>query len=290
MAYVTGTATSINDLLSAIQNACTANGWTLSGSVLHKDGCYVDIHINGSLISIKGGTGIDGSDNMTGVCDTHYGQFCIDSPRSGWFDRVNFSYPAEYFIHINKNPDEVYVIVKWEIEYYQMLAFGQSAMPGLNGSGNWYLGTRNQRYYGITDSGEDFGSRSTGFSLFCRGTHRDIESFGVDHGLDGQSKQWKVEGSWRDWRSLALRQPNRWNSESILQPVRVYVNRPSGFVSPVLECANARFISVKNFDPEQVFSIGTDKWKVYPWIRKGPGGTYSNSSGYFGHAIRYDGP
>ena len=40
MAYVTGAAASFADLKTAIQNAATANGWTLTSDVLSKDGCF----------------------------------------------------------------------------------------------------------------------------------------------------------------------------------------------------------------------------------------------------------
>jgi hypothetical protein len=57
----------------------------------------------------------------------------------------------------------------------------------------------------------------------------------------------------------------------------------------VLECAHARFVSIANLDDQQIITLGTDKWKVYPWMRRGAAYDGLNSSGNCGHAIRYDG-
>lgn len=290
MAYVTGTANSILDLLSAIQIACTDNGWTLSGSVLHKGTCYIEVKVNGSVINVRGGTGIDGSNALTGACNTSSGSLGVKWPGQ------TFTFPISYDIHVHSAPDEVYVIINFDITSYQTMAFGQSAMPGIVGSGNWYNGPDNRfinsGWYKFSQIGS-FGERGNGTvaSLFCR-TSYGANGYGVHHSLD--SATWEVEGSARDWASLFWRQPNQWNSESILIPIRVYASRPSGFVSPVLECAHARFINIANLEDKQIITLGPDKWKVYPWGQRGApydananGGT---GSGVCGHAFRYDGP
>ena len=56
MAYVSGTANDLAALRTAIINACTANGWTLSGSVLSKGSLYLSIAVNGNFLDIQGGT------------------------------------------------------------------------------------------------------------------------------------------------------------------------------------------------------------------------------------------
>ena len=62
----------------------------------------------------------------------------------------------------------------------------------------------------------------------------------------------------------------------------------------VLEVRNARYMRIGNNDPEQVITLGPDRWKVFPFLRKNAsvpdGGSVIDHSGTFGWAIRYDGP
>lgn len=311
MAYVTGTANTLNDLLAAIQNACTSNGWSLSGNVLSKGGCCTEIAISGSLLTIRGGTGVSAG-ALTGACDTTSGTLGFSTTGSlGGTRPVTWTWPVAWFVHIGTSPDEVYVIVRYATSFYQTLAFGKSAMPGLSGTGNWYCGcVQGSNWYIIrAQAGETSGSGAPpGFSLFARSASASFHNFtcGVHHALD--SSTWSLTsgsavagpGAAQEWASMAFRQPNSFNAETILQPIRVNALRSSGFVSPVLECAHARFVSIANLQNEQIITLGGDKWKVYPWWGRGEGwlaggtgalgSSYGLYSGTFGHAIRYDGP
>lgn len=290
MAYVSGTASSLGDLLTAIRNACTANGWTLSGNVLHKGTCYVEVMISGLFITVRGGTGIDGGNALTGATDQGTAQLGIVGAA------ISFAFPMTYFAHIFPSPDEVYFIVNYNVNYYQTIAFGQSEMTGLTGSGNWYCGptVNGSTYLGFNSPGDgEFAAYNDypAFSVFCRTYQRDLDihTHGVDHQLD--SATWRDNGCTNDWASLYWRQPNQWNSESILIPIRVYAPRLSGFISPVLECAHARQVNIANLSDGQIITLGTDKWKIYPWWSRGPYNTRGQAnSGLGGHAFRYDGP
>lgn len=297
MAYVTGTANSLTDLLTAIQNACTGNGWTLSaGGVLSKGTCFAELKISGTYITVRGGTGVDGSGNLTGACDTTTGR--LNSIAGNWHGTVPaapaFSFPMTYAVHIQTAPDEVYCVVNYAASFYELIAFGQSSMPGLTGSGNWYCGNvPDNLYYVPWLSGGEGASSGACYSLFARDQNN--RGCGVHHALD--SATWAVKGSATDASSLFLREPNQWNQESILIPIRVYAGRPSGFISPVLECAHARFVNIANLSDQQIITLGSDKWKVYPWWSRGTPniGGYNvgaplTYTGVCGHAIRYDGP
>lgn len=301
MAFVTGSANTMADLLAAVQNACTANGWTLSGSVLHKGTCYMEVKISGiNLLQVEGGTGIDASNNLTGRSDMNPGAIgntiTYTYPSNG---SVLFAFPVTYFIHINTNPDEVYVVANYSVSYYQLLSFGQSAMPGLGASGNWYCGG-NSNYATVTSNGVNsyggyyYSSDGMGGELFCRiyGAH-----LGVNTNMDG-AETWASDAGQNytgicssEWYDLWKRQPNAWNGESILIPVRAYASRGSNFYSPVLECAHARHINIQNLNDQDVITIGSDKWKIYPWWHRGTSwARTAGDSNYTGHALRYDGP
>lgn len=281
MAYVTGTANSITDLLSAIQAACTGNGWTLSGNVLHKETCYVEAKVDGASIAVQGGTGIDGANNLTGRSDRSAGMFPADDSTPVYYlpPGPGISWPMTYHIHVLSAPDEVFVIGNYALSWYQTMAFGQSTMPGLAGSGNWYCADSFDHWIDFDSKGLGGVIRNCGVSLFAKRTSTP-NGCGVDHQFDDQ--HWSIAGSYFDWGSLFFRQPNAWNQESVLIPIRVYASRPNGYISPVLECAHARFLSVANMEDGQIITSGPDRWKVYPW--------WSRQVTSAGHAIRYDGP
>lgn len=186
MAYVTGTANSFADLLTALRNACTTNGWTLSGEILHKGTCYVQTRVgeNGStdtspvppansMLIVRIGNGKDGSNILT---DTPHGT--LGGPRMGRIkDTVSNTYldwdwPVTYHIHVNVSPDEVVMIVNYGSgQYFQTVMFGQSPSPGNAGTGNWAGGTVPNvvgGYGGSPFSNANIGMMASGtFSLYA---------------------------------------------------------------------------------------------------------------------------
>ena len=133
-------------VLTALRNACTDNGWTLAGNVLHKDGCYAEVRIGdngetgaptGTMLYVKAGNGIDGGNALTDAADT-FGMIgplrAADS--ATWPD---WDWPVAYHVHVLTDPDEVYLFVNYGAAlYWQCLAFGQSPSPGNAGTGNWH--------------------------------------------------------------------------------------------------------------------------------------------------------
>lgn len=154
MPYVTGNANSLSDIVTALRNACTTNGWTLAGEVLYKDGCYVRVraiaktdggaHPDFGLIEIQPGNGIDGSNNLTDTPPLYgtnwpacgvIGPMATAASASVYND---WDWPVTYYIHIHENPDEVFLMVNYgSSQYWQGLSFGQSPAPGCPGTGNW---------------------------------------------------------------------------------------------------------------------------------------------------------
>jgi hypothetical protein len=155
MPLVTGTANSMSDLVTALRNACTANGWTLSGNVLHKDGCYADVRtVVGAIpstrpsigsrdyIVVRAGNGIDGSNALTDEPPTHaaIGPL-VNSGGATDLAYLDWTFPVTYHIHVNAAPDEVWLAVQYNGTYFQHLAFGKSPTPGNPGTGNWLFAT-----------------------------------------------------------------------------------------------------------------------------------------------------
>lgn len=292
MAYSTGSAADLAALLSAIQSACTSNGWTLSGSVLSKDGCYVALAVSGSTLTIRGGNGIDGSNNLTGAGPA--------VARLRAFSQA-FVFPMTYEIHVNADPDEVYVFVSYNVSFFQWLAWGKSDAVGLTGTGNWYGAIQSAVDVSSLAIGPtSIASNSTAGSapaLFeCGSPGNNVQNSFIHHDLD--SGGWNaLSGSIQPlaWTSTGLLQtllPNAWNTETVLIPIQVWVPRSSGNkVSLVADLKHARYCRIDFHDPGEIITLGTDQWKLYPWYQKNAttrdGGSGVQHSGTFGVAVRY---
>lgn len=299
MAYVTGTVNNITDLRTAIFNACTANGWTLSGEVLHKGTAYFRLYIVGSALLLIGGTGKDGSNNLTGLATFP----TMVTPSS---DAPGLVYPVTYHIHINSSPDEVYVFLNHSSDYYQYLAFGQSDVA-LPGTGNWFCGLYREVLIGglalvkSTAQGQGGSQGWPDAGFFCGQGGNELLNSHIHHNLEGGSG-WSGNGAHAQvaiGRPTALTNvvplvgisPNAYNGEALLLPIPVTVARPSSFYSLVAQLRHSRYIRIDHIEPGQILTIGGDQWKVYPWLKKNAsvrnGGAGISHSGTFGCAIRH---
>lgn len=121
----------------------------------------------------------------------------------------------------------------------------------------------------------------------------DRGSTDINHGLDGVDTWTPQASALATLLPLAARQPNAWNGEAMLLPIEPVVKRSSNKIARVGSLGHARFIRIDNIVPEDIITLGTDHWKVYPFLRKNAavrdGGLDANHSGTFGWAVRYDG-
>jgi hypothetical protein len=311
MAFTTGNVGNMSDLLNAFRSACTANGWTLSGNVLHKSTCFTSVAIastgdGAQSLAVQGGTGIDGSNALTvaGPSAWRIGSQRPDRP---------VVFPATYFIHVLTNPDEVYLVLNYNVVEFQWAAFGCSPVPGLPGTGGWYgasvqssfenanRGSRGASLLG--NAGDPYTNRCQP-ALFWNTGSIGAVCGSVHHGLDGAD--WGFGDNWYsspplpfvDAQSPSLpiigRMPNAWNGETTLLPIQPILARPSSKVSMLCDLAHARYLRNDNLSDGELITLGSDKWKCYPWLQKNAsvrdGSNVDNHSGTLGWAIRYDGP
>lgn len=302
MAYVTGVVNSLAALVTAIQSACTANGWTLSGDVLRKGSVYTKIVVNGSLIEVLGGTGIDGSNNLTGQGPA--------LARIKTIAGVALSFPMTYHGFIHTNPDEVFFVVVYDTVRHQYIAFGQSDVLGLPGTGGWYSASvhgASGDLIWISATGNGVNNVSAGEvvpALFWRngGSGAPLASAGesfVHHNLDGVG--WSTgddsdgnAGATKALAPLIANSPNAWNQETVLLPINAFVVRTSGNkTSLVVSVKHARYAKVNYHNPGDIITLGADEWMLFPWHLKDAassgGGGLSHTATY-GWALRYDGP
>lgn len=318
MAYYSGVANNVNDLLNALRNSAVADGWTLTGDVLSKGTMHVQTQI--SYGNLKARAGLDGS--MTSPCPWQHIGYVLKSTQTSPCD---ITYPCNWEFH--GHAQEVYFIVNFAVDRYQFLAWGKSTVPGLPGVGTWIGATVGQvldEVSAVTSwPGDPVVIQSYGggggysalygyISAALFGTSVAAQEGGnvtpcyVHHDLEGYG--WRIEPTsspsyntlGRQWIATTSNigpyafQPSAWNAESALLPLRCYFRRPSSMLSLIVDCEHARLLRIDNLTPGDVLTLGLDKWKVYPWHRKNTaarnGGNSIDHTGTFGWAIRYLGP
>lgn len=316
MAYYTGSANTINALQTAIFTACTTSGWSLSGSTLSKGPLHMQIDVlamggvgGATGLRFRGGTGVSGG-VVTGAAP-----YASDI---GTYSNAALTYPLGYHVMVFSDPDEVYVVVNYSADRFQYAAWGRSHLS-LPASGMWFgasllslnqMSVNTPPIFYAANSGPLGAYLYLQPMLFMRGEPQSSSSQGYTecnmlHGLDGTS--WPTGGppapspsAMPAGEQLLSMLPNAWNSESILLPIQLTVPRPSNRRSIVASLRNARYLRVDNHEPGDIVTLGPDRWKVFPWMRKNTvarGGMAAASSnlsnihtGTFGWAIRYEGP
>lgn len=296
MAYEIGMSGSLTDLRDSLFLALSSHGWSVSGNIVSKGAVFVEILVSGSYLTIKGGTGASGG-ALTGTTS--------NLSRLGPLAGQVLAWPAQYRIFIHTAPDEVYLVLNWGIDFYEYIAFGQSSVAGLGGTGAWFSASLGETMTFINMS--PVGGGAPGYNLHGGPalfwlTNSDSAGFmqnsWIHHGLDGGGWSGVSAGAGPIAVQAAMphmsRQPNAWNSEAILLPIQPHVYRPSNKVSLVADLAHARYLRIDNLDPNQILELGPDRWQVFPWFRKNndarDGGPSVAHSGSLGWAIRYDGP
>jgi len=296
MGYYTGSAADIAAVRTALVNACVAEGWTWdSGNeVLWKNTMFVRIQAISAgadtRLELLGRTALGSGDapavvSMAKMCS------------------VAIAFPVAYFAFVFDK--EVFFIINYS-DMYQWCAFGQSGQAGLPGTGNWVAATRGVsstvQTIRISPSGgggttcvtpalfwnhayENTGSRNAW-------VHTNIEpSYPWYLTLNGAA-YYMLSSAWAI-TELIQTQPNVFNNESVLLPVRAYKMRAENKVSQILEIENARHVRIDNYEPQDVIQLGSDKWKVFPYYKKNAsvrdGGLNVDHTGTFGWAIRYEG-
>lgn len=318
MAYYSGVANSYADLKSALFTHAQSDGWARGGTnddVLSKGGVYFRVITTAASLAVLGVRNNSLNTPAPGV--VQLGRLAVDR---------EVSFPVAY--HIFGFDQELYLVVNYDVEYYQWMAFGKSSVPGLLGSGAWCGAT-----YGYK-TGNGGGGGNTPISISATGGGASGWNSGadgatcaalfwhtraapenekeavlncwVDHGLYA-SPWWLSNGASaaavgvRYLSELIQAQPSTWNSESVLLPLRCHVELGEFKSAMVADLEHARHIRIDHYQPRDIITLGSDRWMVLPWYRRNtlarngsaPGNlptAVNDHTGTFGWAIRYEGP
>ncbi len=308
MAYYSGQASSYQELLNVLVTACVAQGWTWADGILSKEETFVKLSVSasgttaqGPGIILQGGVGKSGTNLTTPSTAVRLG------PDAGVNPLFSFIFPLAYQIFIFDNPNEVFLIVNYEIDKFSYLAFGQSTGSGYK---TWIEASVAVGFQTSSNASSPISiTQSTGGYSSGNLVHAYPSGFfwqTTDYGGRHHCGLYSIDTGWiyplTGYPTLSAIQavynlvqvsPPNWSSESILIPIIVVANKSSNKCAIATIINNARYIRVDNLEPDQILTLGSEKWKVFPFFKKNSsvrnGGNNIVHTGTFGWAIRYDG-
>lgn len=314
MAYYAGQCHSFQNLADILVEKCQAHGWVWQDEVLSKGDLFVKITVRNEAantyhnvlqqgITLTGGTGRLGSNLINASSSVRLGRTAHNSriPVLQYF-------PAYYHLFIFS--DEVYLVMKFRVDEFYYLAFGKSPLTQANGlwlSANASYNRREINTSSVTEAvyiapTYGGGSGTVTSSAFAPFWNRNNWSHNwsnatICHGMDGAMWSSGTSRAWCSFEPLINRLPTAHFSDSPLLPYNIYLERPENKLSLICQFENARFLRIDHHEPEQILTLGHERWMVFPFYKKDIGlrdaldgsGRLSGHTGTFGWAIRYEG-
>lgn len=302
MAYYNGQVSNYSQLANVLISACVDNGFTHNDSVIQKNGIFLLVSPSGTSLDFIART----SESAGAIPNI----LQIRNLSASGIPALTF--PIDYEIFIFEH--EVYLIVNYAIECYQYVAFGKSTIDFTASSGTGMyisasLTNESTNFNGISinnqllQNSQSAASPAFNWSAVSYSTSASLQkNFWLHSNLDNHG--WypvNGTGATSDTRvgagaviDILNTLPSAWSGESVLVPIYCFKKRASSKVSLTADLQHARYIRIDNYEPKQIISLGSDRWKVFPFFRKNTavrnGGSVIAHSGTYGWAIRYDGP
>lgn len=311
MAYQTGSAASSTALKSIIEAFAQANGWTLTGQVLSNGASFVQLTSNDS--GANGRLEIRGANDVTmtaGLCSQ--------------FARITIGlddWPVTYHAFALAAPTPTLIVfLRYKVTWYQWIGFGELEKYTAWTGGNWF-GASHGEFSDAADtfhmtattsalSNSTYGYRSAPGAPFWGarnfyaylGTYEPHRNSFVHAEIDGNiwPGEGVIDGQYPSFCVYAnpvhKRMPNQWNSHTPLLPFFLHMPRADGHVAPLGHIPHLKHTRLDYLEVAEIVTIGTDKWMVFPWVRKnlafrdGSDPSDKYHSGTWGVAIAYDGP
>ena len=124
MAYLNGQVSSYSELRDVLVAACQNQGWTWSNGILSKSTMQVKLFIE-SVGSYVQGPGLIAQGIKNGIEST---KMRIGPATSTGNILPVPIFPFAYHLFVFTNPDEIFLIVKYDIDRFMFLAFGMSTI------------------------------------------------------------------------------------------------------------------------------------------------------------------
>lgn len=290
MAYQQTNATSVDDLINKIAAFAVADGWTqhrntLAGVnrtlTLQKGGDYIHVYnTDDSNVRVNGSVNYDSA--AAGSLQPN------QAPYRAAANVGTGPFPNVFFFG---NSNCVFVVVEIASGIFRHLCFGLLAKQGAYTGGTFFdahnhLITDTSNWSSLIDLGQhhrmfdcdssgnqnrgavrcDLDGYTSYFAPFCGTAYHGTPV--ASGGMGSSTFNGGIE-AFRTHEAFYDRSVNGWTGVTPIQPIKIRVERPSGYWSELGEVPAMRFLNMARFQPGDEFSIGPDTWKVFPVVRKG---------------------
>jgi len=128
MAYSTGVANNLAEIVAAIKALAATSGWSSSSTTIYKGNVYAQLSTTGNDVFVRCGTG-GVLTNQTPRASRLRGDAYTGTPAIS-----TLSYPLTYHVFINTDPDDIVCFVNYNVNWWQWIAFGQALNLGVSGT------------------------------------------------------------------------------------------------------------------------------------------------------------
>jgi hypothetical protein len=290
MAYQTGTATGTADLLDKLNVFAVAAGWTLhrrdtNSLSISKGSVYQNLYEDGAQIRMFLATGYDG-----GLAwDAQPGS----NPWQQMSREMSGSFAAYHFF---ASGDYIYIVVEVDPGMFKHLAFGKIHKCSAYDGGEFSAAVVaeaaiSDKFRGLF-SARDAGIGGLGFSPMNTFRLSGVDAMPTWRRLNGdtnasdyfcKSSEYYADQSqtisqlYKDW---FVNSPNTGTQQTILIPIHLYVQRPSGLYSPAGYIDDLRLVNMTNINPGEIRMIGANQWLCFPVKSKDVSPSYSYGYAY----------
>lgn len=305
MAYQTGSVASPSALITIIDTFATGNGFTSSGGAtpIISDSAGAS---NTKLTAVAGAEKIklEGANNAAFTVGVNARQAYLYAPLANW--------PVTYRLFYVAAPKTILCVIEYG-QFISWLMFGALIKSStLYVGGNFFcaqMAHHQGLFFGCNSTlgGGTVGASGYSSALpfweddFSGGALVGVNSYlhaeidGVVWGGQETSGAVKIKCN-RLVYPLIVRQPNLWNSHTILLPCRLVKDMSASLFADLGQLNGLRLMRTDNYNNGDIITLGPDRWMVFSaWKkdvinRNGIPGTTTGSTGTFGFAIFYDGP
>lgn len=291
MAYSENVASSPDDLIDKISTFAVSAGWTEDRNdlvstnrtvTLHKGGDYIHLwNDSDNGVKVIGSIGYDSGEVPTNQT-LGANNACVAPIGVGPYTKV-------YMFADNSPAEHVHVVIEATSGVFFHLSFGLLDKFGSYTGGTYFDASYWPHVSAGAQSFSGFYNKAIFDSTWGTATAAGLVPANVrlDIAADGLSNSWfhansaaaarlftSLCGNGVGLPSPALnaayyRNSATFSGQVLLQPIQVTALRTGGFWSPIGAFPNVRVTNMERYNPADEITIGSDVWKIFPFIRKG---------------------
>lgn len=310
--YATGSAANPAALLAALETFAVSAGWTVDRSTavynpgsgggsasdywlaVHKGACYLNFWYHAAFLGVV----LHPADAYNGS-NAPSAQATVLQPASASYMNIAAGpFTGYHFFSTTAGPKYLHVVIEISGGLYGQLHGGilnavGGASPALySASTSWQYGSAQASFF---DNGPNVipfcagGSPNTAFVFV---TVDGVLGWQYGGAVSPNRLTSSVKSGGFQNRGV-LRTPNTFNELTVLFPLHQFAERAAGGVwSHIGDVFDMRACNMKNVNPQDEITIGSDVWKYFPAAAKTPpstwnvGGSTITTSGPYGYAFR----